>query len=170
MDTTYGVLCLIPPIVAIGLALWTKQTIFSLFIAVWLGSTMMNGFNPLVGFVKIISDYVIPSLSGNASLIVLVTLSGGMIAMLRTTGAAEAFATKVTKVINTAKKGQVVTCLSAFIFSYTEPCLIAGYHYAARDRHGAVFPGQSWPISWTLWVVTWLPCLPSAATAPSSPA
>ena len=57
MDTTYGVLCLIPPIVAIGLALWTKQTIFSLFIAVWLGSTMMNGFNPLVGFVKIISDY-----------------------------------------------------------------------------------------------------------------
>ena len=54
MDTTYGVLCLIPPIVAIGLALWTKQTIFSLFIAVWLGSTMMNGFNPLVGFVKII--------------------------------------------------------------------------------------------------------------------
>ena len=63
MDTTYGVLCLIPPIVAIGLALWTKQTIFSLFIAVWLGSTMMNGFNPLVGFVKIISDYMIPSLS-----------------------------------------------------------------------------------------------------------
>ena len=57
MDTTYGVLCLIPPIVAIGLALWTKQTIFSLFIAVWLGSTMMNGFNPLVGFVKIISLY-----------------------------------------------------------------------------------------------------------------
>ena len=63
MDTTYGVLCLIPPIVAIGLALWTKQTIFSLFIAVWLGSTMMNGFNPLVGFVKILSDYMIPSLS-----------------------------------------------------------------------------------------------------------
>lgn len=111
MDTTYGVLCLIPPIVAIGLALWTKQTIFSLFIAVWLGSTMMNGFNPLVGFVKIISDYMIPSLSGNASLIILVTLSGGMIAMLRTTGAAEAFATRVTKVINTAKKGQIVTCL-----------------------------------------------------------
>ena len=81
MDTTYGVLCLIPPIVAIGLALWTKQTIFSLFIAVWLGSTMMNGFNPLVGFVKIILDYMIPSLSGNASLIILVTLSGGMIAI-----------------------------------------------------------------------------------------
>ena len=126
MDTTFGVLCLIPPIVAIVLALVTKQTVFSLFVAVWLGSTMINGYNPLVGFVKIISDYVMPSLSGNASLIVLVTLSGGMIAMLRKTGAANAFATRVTKIINTAKKGQIVTCLSAFIFCYTEPCLMLG--------------------------------------------
>lgn len=109
MEVNFGVLCLIPPIVAIALALWSKQTIMSLFLAVWLGSTMMNGYNPLVGFAKIISDYMIPSLSGNASLVVLVTLSGGMIAMLRTTGAAKAFATKVTKVINTAKKGQIVT-------------------------------------------------------------
>lgn len=114
METNFGVLCLIPPIVAIALALWSKQTIMSLFLAVWLGSTMMNGYNPLVGFVKIISDYVMPSLSGNASLVVLVTISGGTIAMLRDTGAAEAFATRVTKVINTAKKGQIVTCLSAF--------------------------------------------------------
>lgn len=102
-----------------------KQTIFSLFIAVWLGSTMMNGFNPLVGFVKIISDYVIPSLSGNASLIVLVTLSGGMIAM-RAPPVPRRHLHQSDKVINTAKKGQVVTCLSAFIFSYTEPCLMLG--------------------------------------------
>lgn len=126
MEANFGVLCLIPPIVAIALALWSKQTIMSLFLAVWLGSTMINGYNPLVGFAKIISDYMIPSLSGNASLAVLVTISGGTIAMLRTTGAAEAFATRVTKVINTAKKGQIVTCLSAFIFSYTEPCLMLG--------------------------------------------
>ena len=126
MDTTFGVLCLIPPIVAIVLALVTRETILSLFVAVWLGSTMINGYNPLVGFVHIVSDYIIPSLSGNASMIVLVTLAGGMIAMLRDTGAAQAFAMRVTKVINTAKKGQVVTCLSAFIFCYTEPCLMLG--------------------------------------------
>lgn len=126
METTFGVLCLIPPILAIVLALITKQTILSLLIATWVGSTIINGWNPLVGFVKIISDYVIPSISGNASLLVLVTLSGGLIAMLRNTGAAEAFANRVTKVINTAKKGQIVTCLSAFIFCYTEPCLMLG--------------------------------------------
>ena len=68
MDTTFGVLCLIPPIVAIVLALVTRETILSLFVAVWLGSTMINGYNPLVGFVHIVSDYIIPSLSGHRAL------------------------------------------------------------------------------------------------------
>lgn len=128
MDTSFGILCLLPPILAIALALITKQTILSLFVAVWLGSTMINGWNPIVGFVKIISDYMVPSIASewNASLLILVTLSGGLIAMLRVTGAAQAFAALVTKSINNAKKGQIVTCLSAFIFSYTEPCLILG--------------------------------------------
>lgn len=126
VDTTFGALCLIPPILAIILALVTKQTILSLFVATWVGSTIVNGWNPLVGFAKIVSDYVIPSISGNASMLVLVTLAGGMIAMMRNTGAAEAFATRATKVIDTAKKGQIVTCLSAFIFCYTEPCLMLG--------------------------------------------
>ena len=46
MDTTYGVLCLIPPIVAIGLALWTKQTIFSLFIAVFSWNLCFRNYRP----------------------------------------------------------------------------------------------------------------------------
>lgn len=126
MDTTFGIFCLLPPLFAIVLALITKQTVLSLFVAVWLGATMISGGNPLVGFTKIVSDYMIPSISSNASMLILVTLAGGMIAMLRVTGAAQAFASLVTKKINTAKKGQVITCLSAFIFSYTEPCLILG--------------------------------------------
>ena len=54
VDTTFGALCLIPPILAIILALVTKQTILSLFVATWVGSTIVNGWNPLVGFAKIV--------------------------------------------------------------------------------------------------------------------
>ena len=53
----FGILCLIPPLVAVVLALKTKQTILSLFIAVWVGSTMLNGYNPIVGFIKIFSKW-----------------------------------------------------------------------------------------------------------------
>ncbi len=126
MDTDFGILCLLPPLLAIILALWTKQTILSLFVAVWVGATMLNGYNPLVGFTAVVGDYMIPKVADNASMLVLVTIAGGMIAMLRETGASQAFARVVTKKIKTAKSGQVVTCLSAFLFCYTEPCLILG--------------------------------------------
>lgn len=126
--SNYGILSLLPPIIAILLALKTKQTLLSLFVGVWVGATIINDYNPLVGFTKVVSDYMIPSIgdSYNAGLLVLVTLAGGFVYMLQKTGAAEAFAKVVTKKINTARKAQIVTWFSAFLFSYTEPCLILG--------------------------------------------
>ena len=58
----YGIICLLPPIIAIVLALKTKQTLPSLFIAVWVGATIIKGWNPIAGFTAIISEYMIPSI------------------------------------------------------------------------------------------------------------
>ncbi len=126
--SNYGLLSLLPPLIAIVLALKTKQTLLSLFFGVWVGATIITGYNPIVGFTKVVSDFIIPSIGNpyNASMLLLVTLAGGFVYMLRITGAAESFAQLTTKKINTAKKAQVVTWASAFIFSYTEPCLILG--------------------------------------------
>lgn len=128
MEIDYGILCLLPPLVTIILALKTKQTILSLIFGVWLGSTIINGWNPVTGFIKIFSDYMIPSIGNeyNAGLLLLVTLAGGMIVMLRETGGGHALAKVVTRRVNTPKKGQLMTALCAFIFCYTEPCLILG--------------------------------------------
>lgn len=124
----YGLLSLVPPIIAIILALKTKKTLLSLFFGVWVGATIVSGYNPLVGFMKVVSDYMVPAIGNpyNGGMLLLVTLAGGFVYMLRITGAAEAFAKVATKKIDTAKKAQTVTWLSAFIFSYTEPCLILG--------------------------------------------
>ena len=128
MEVDYGILCLIPPIVTIVLALITKQTILSLFVGVWVGSTIVQGWNPITGLIQVFPDYIIPSLgsSYNAGIILLVTLAGGMIIMLRETGGAYAFAKKLSKKIDTPAKGQVLTSISALAFCYTEPCLILG--------------------------------------------
>lgn len=126
MGSEFGIFCLLPAAVGIALALITKQTVLSLVVAAWVGATMLSGYNPILGFLSLINDYMIPSIGGNGSMLFLVTASGGLIAMLRVTGAAQAFAQIVTKTVNSAKKGQIVTTLSAFIFCYTEPCLILG--------------------------------------------
>ena len=39
----------LPPILAIVLAIWTKQVILSLFAGIWIGCTLLSGFNPVAG-------------------------------------------------------------------------------------------------------------------------
>ncbi|RXJ01321.1 sodium:proton antiporter [Anaerobacillus alkaliphilus] len=124
----FGILALIPPLVAILFALKTKQTLLSLFIGVWIGSTIIYNWNPLVGFVSTISEFIIPSIADpwNAGLLLLVTLAGGFVHALKVSGAAQAFAQAATRKINTRKRAQTTTWASAFAFSYTEPVLILG--------------------------------------------
>ncbi|GIO08073.1 sodium:proton antiporter [Brevibacillus reuszeri] len=124
----YGILSLIPPLVAIVFALKTKQTLLSLFAGVWVGATILHAWNPIEGLIRVISDFVVPSVSdkGNASLLILVCLAGGFIYSLKVSGAAESFARIITKKINTKKKAQLMTWACAFLFSYTEPILILG--------------------------------------------
>ncbi|WP_096187101.1 Na+/H+ antiporter NhaC family protein [Evansella halocellulosilytica] len=124
----YGFLAIIPPLLAIIIALKTKQTLVSLFAGVWIGATIIYSWNPLVGFIATISDFIIPSIadSWNAGLLILVTLAGGFVHILKVSGAAQAFAQVATRKINTRKRAQTTTWASAFAFSYTEPVLILG--------------------------------------------
>lgn len=57
----YGILSLIPPLTAIILALITKQTVFSLLIGLWIGTTIVCGWNPIVAFPTMISSSSFPS-------------------------------------------------------------------------------------------------------------
>jgi Na+/H+ antiporter NhaC len=43
------VLSLLPPLLAIGLAIKTRQVYLSLASGIWLGWTILSGWNPLTG-------------------------------------------------------------------------------------------------------------------------
>ncbi len=124
----YGLLSLLPPLIAIIIAIRTKQILLSLFVGIWVGNTIIHHWNPVVGFIKVIPDFLVPSIADpfNASLLILVTLAGGFIHVLRITGGAKALSVIISKRVNTRKKAQTLTWASAFLFSYTEPVLILG--------------------------------------------
>ncbi|MDK2869562.1 MAG: hypothetical protein PWP39_797 [Pyrococcus sp.] len=48
----FGVLSLLPPLVAIVLAIWTKRVVFALFAGVWVGGVMASNWNPVTGTIK----------------------------------------------------------------------------------------------------------------------
>lgn len=124
----YGFLAIVPPLIAITLALVTKQTILSLFIGLWVGTTIISNGNFLVGLPMMITDYFIPNIANewNASLLMLITACGGFVYMIKISGTAKAFGDIVTKKVKTRKQAQLVTFFSAFAFIFTEPTLTLG--------------------------------------------
>lgn len=83
---------ILPPILAIILAIWTKQVILSLFAGIWIGYTLLNGFNPLTGvtagFDGIINVFTDP---GDTRVLIFTLVIGSLIATIEHSGGVRGF-------------------------------------------------------------------------------
>ncbi len=77
----------LPPVLAIVLAIWSKQVILSLTAGIWMGHTLLNQFNPLAGIGKgldgIINVFADP---GDTRVIVFTILIGPLNATIEHSG------------------------------------------------------------------------------------
>lgn len=82
----------LPPLLAIVLAIWSKQVILSLFAGIWMGHTLLSGFNPLTGVVVgldgIVNVFTDP---GDARVLVFTLLIGPLIATIERSGGVRGF-------------------------------------------------------------------------------
>jgi Na+/H+ antiporter NhaC len=82
----------LPPLLAIVLAIWSKQVIPSLFAGIWMGHTLLSQFNPLAGLVAgldgMINVFTDP---GDARVLVFTLLVGSLIATIERTGGVRGF-------------------------------------------------------------------------------
>ena len=87
--TWYSVL---PPLLAIVLAIWSKQVILSLFAGIWMGHLLLASFNPLTGLANGL-DGIINVLTdpGDARVIVFTLLIGPLIATIERSGGVRGF-------------------------------------------------------------------------------
>jgi len=90
--TDPGWYSILPPVLAIVLAIWTKQVILSLFAGIWIGSTILSGFNPVSGVASGI-DSVIHVFSdvGDTRVLIFTLLVGSLIATIEHTGGVRGF-------------------------------------------------------------------------------
>jgi len=83
---------ILPPIIAIILAIWTKQVILSLFAGIWMGFTLINGFNPLTGFTAGVDGLIhVFSEAGDTRVIIFTLLIGSLIATIEHSGGVRGF-------------------------------------------------------------------------------
>lgn len=118
----YGILALVPPVLAIGLAIWTKNIIVSLFISVIVSTTIISGWNPVVGFTVMIKEYMFGALSDtmNTQALFMMVIIGGFVALLTQSGGAMAFTDMVTKKVNTRAKCETGIWLGGLAVWFTD--------------------------------------------------
>lgn len=109
----YGWWSVMPPLVAIVLAFWTKEVISSLFVGIALGGVISGNLN-------IVDAYLIPSIgTEDFALILLVYLwsLGGLIGIWTRTGGAERFAEWAgKKVVRGRKSAKFFTWMMGLVF------------------------------------------------------
>jgi Na+/H+ antiporter NhaC len=118
----YGVLSLVPPILAIGLAIRTKNIIVSLFVSIIISTTILSGWNPALGFTSMIKDYMFGALSDtmNTQALFMMVIIGGFVALLTQSGGAMAFTDMVTRKINTRAKCETGMWLGGLAVWFTD--------------------------------------------------
>ena len=83
---------LLPPVLAIGLAIWTRQVYLSLAAGIWLAYTILAGWNPLAGLGAAIDGLVaVFEDAGNTRVLLFTLVIGALIATVEAGGGVRGF-------------------------------------------------------------------------------
>ncbi|MCI8419340.1 MAG: Na+/H+ antiporter NhaC family protein, partial [Oscillospiraceae bacterium] len=119
---------LVPPIVAIGLALITKEAYSSLFIGILVGALFQCNFALVDTLDTIINDGLVSAIEGNAGIFLFLVLLGIIVALVNASGGSAAFGRWAEKNIKTRVGAMLATFVLGiliFIDDYFN-CLTVG--------------------------------------------
>ena len=110
---------LIPPVVAIALALITKEVYSSLFVGIVVGALFVAGFDPVASLDTMLGEGFIAALSDswNAGIFMFLVLLGIMVALVNTAGGSAAFGRWAAKHVHSRGGASLATfALGAMLF------------------------------------------------------
>tara|TARA_B110000046_G_scaffold88676_2_gene96847 strand:+ start:89586 stop:91478 length:1893 start_codon:yes stop_codon:yes gene_type:complete len=138
-------LSIIPPLLAIILALVFKEVVTSLIIGIFSGVLITQFYSTsffpalLLSFTKTIDTYILNSLndSGHLSIIVFSTLIGGMVSVISKNGGMQGVVNRISKYATTAKSGQLATWflgIAIFFDDYANTLIVGNTMRPITDR------------------------------------
>ncbi len=134
----FGVLSLLPPLVAIGLAILTKRVILALFAGVWIGGVMVAGGNPIVGTAQTL-EWIVGSVTDdwNARILIFDFLIGAGVGLVYKSGAVHALAASLGRKVKSSRGASVLGWLLGvlvFFDDYTNTIVVGNTMRPITDR------------------------------------
>ena len=129
---------LLPPVIAIILALITKEAYSALFIGVLVGGLFTCGFAPVATLDTIVNDGLIAAISGNAGIFLFLVLLGIIVALVNAAGGSAAFGRWAETHIKTRVGAQLATFVLGvliFIDDYFNCLTVGSVMRPVTDNH-----------------------------------
>ena len=170
----YGtVWALLPPVIAITLALITKEAYSSLFIGIVVGALFAKGFSPIGALDMIVNDGLVAAISDNAGIFLFLVLLGIIVALVNAAGGSAAFGRWAAKNIKTkvgASLATFVLGILIFIDDYFNCLTVGTVMRPVTDSHRISRPKLAYLIDATAAPVCMIAPISSWAAAVSSTA
>ena len=129
---------LVPPIIAIGLALITKEVYSSLFIGVVVGGLFATNFSPVKAMDTILADGLVAAVSGTAGIFIFLVVLGIIVALVNKAGGSKAFGAWAEKNIK-SRAGAILATFALgvliFIDDYFNCLTVGSVMKPVTDRH-----------------------------------
>ncbi len=118
----YGTwLSIVPPLVAIGFALATREVLLSLYAGVWIGALFISGYNPISGSVESLDILILALLDADhMAIIVFSLLLGGMVGVMSRGGGTKGVVDALGALARDRFKGQLFSWFSAFFIFFDD--------------------------------------------------
>jgi Na+/H+ antiporter NhaC len=171
-----GILSIIPPIIAITLALLTKEVIFSLLLGIISGTIIYSAALNL-GFSGVLSttvDLMIAKVGANASMMIFLSMLGALVALITRAGGSKAYGVWASQKLKSKRSASLaagILGMVIFIDDYFN-CLTVGTvmrpvtdrHKVSREKLAYIIDATAAPIciiapisSWAASVISYYP-------------
>jgi Na+/H+ antiporter NhaC len=130
---------LVPPLLAITLAIATRDVLVSLLLGVFSGALLVHGPNPLVAFARTIDGYVLNALTDpdHAAILVFSGLLGAMVGVIAKSGGTQGIVDWLAPRATDARRGQLATWtmgVAIFFDDYANTLIVGSTMRPITDR------------------------------------
>ncbi len=130
---------ILPPLLAILLALITRQVIIALFFGIWLGVTFLYDMNPILGFLHTLDEYIVQAVAkpDRISILIFSLVLGGMVGVITRSGGTRGIVEKLATYANNPRHGQLATwAMGVLIFfdDYANTLIVGNTMRPLTDR------------------------------------
>ncbi|NLI76425.1 MAG: hypothetical protein GX442_08290 [Candidatus Riflebacteria bacterium] len=163
-----GWMATLPPLIAIILALITREVLISLFIGVWIGAILINDFSPLQGFLRALDKYLLEGLAdpGHASIVIFSMTLGGMIGIVNQTGGMQGIVNLISRMVVGPKTAQLAAWIMGVVIFFDDYAntLIVGNsmrpitdaNRVSREKLSYIVDSTSAPVAGVALLSTWI--------------